>query len=448
MLLRSLILGLVASSVRLAVSSPVPPQGPGSIQFLTPELSAGPIQKRYYDYGNSEPVRGVNIGGWLLLEPFITPSLFESFRTNPNNDDGIPVDEYHFTQTLGQEVASSRLEAHWSSFYTEQDFQDIAELGFNLVRIPIGYWAFQTLDNDPYVRGNQEQYLDKAIEWSAKYGLKVWVDLHGAAGSQNGFDNSGLRDAWYFLEDSNLKVTYSVLQYMLEKYSRDEYLDTVTGIELINEPLGPVLDMDKLKNDFLLPAYNYLRNTLQRNQIVILHDAFQQGHYWDDFLTSTDNFWGVLLDHHHYRIFENGELQSSIDQHVQAACNWGFDTITEAHWTVCGEFSAALTDCAKWLNGVGYGARYDGTFFKEQETSSFIGSCQSIDDINSWSDEKKENTRKFVEAQLDAFEMRNGWIIWTYKTESSIEWDVQRLVYNGLFPQPITDRKYPGQCQK
>ncbi|QLL35007.1 hypothetical protein HG536_0H03830 [Torulaspora globosa] len=443
MLLQSLLLSVV--SLGLVLGSPIPAKSPHSVQFLTDRN-----EKRFFDYGAiqySEPIRGVNIGGWLVLEPYITPSLFETFRTNANSDEGIPVDEYHFAQALGKEVASSRLEAHWSSFYTETDFQNIANLGFNLVRIPIGYWAYELLDSDPYVKGSQAEYLDKAIGWASKYGLKVWVDLHGAAGSQNGFDNSGLRDSWAFLEDSNLAVTTKVVNYLLEKYSQDEYLDTVIGVELINEPLGPVLDMQKLKQNFYTPAYNYLRNTLQRNQIIVIHDAFQPFNYWDNFLTADSGAWGVVVDHHHYQVFSSGELQRSIDEHVAVACSWGQGALTEAHWTVCGEFAAALTDCTKWINGVGYGARYDGSFNKGNEHSSYIGSCQNNEDISSWSDQRKQNTRRYVEAQLDAFEKRGGWIIWCYKTESTIEWDLQRLTYHGLFPQPLTDRKYPGQCK-
>lgn len=441
--LQSLIISIL-SLAAIVLSTPVPAKGPHSVQYVTEKN-----QKRYYDYGASQfsdPVRGVNIGGWLVLEPYITPSLFETFRTNEYNDDGIPVDEYHYTQYLGQEVAASRLEAHWSSFYTETDFKDIAALGFNLVRIPIGYWAFQTLDNDPYVSGAQESYLDKAIQWSANNGLKVWVDLHGAAGSQNGFDNSGLRDSYAFLDDSNLKVTSEVLNYILNKYSQDEYLDTVIGIELINEPLGPVLDMDKMKNNYLLPAYEYLRTTLQRNQIVVIHDAFQAFNYWDDFLTASSGAWGVLLDHHHYQVFSSPELETSMSDKIQVACSWGTGVLNEAHWTVCGEFAAALTDCTKWINGVGFGARYDGSYQNGNTGSSYIGSCANNDDITTWSDERKQNTRKFIEAQLDAFEMRGGWIMWCYKTESTLEWDLQRLNLNGLFPQPLTDRQYPGQC--
>lgn len=426
------------------LGSPIPAKGPHSVQFVTDKN-----EKRFFDYGAiqySDPIRGVNIGGWLVLEPYITPTLFEAFRTNDNSDEGIPADEYHYAEQLGKETAGSRLEAHWSSFYTETDFKDIADLGFNLVRIPIGYWAYELLENDPYVKGNQAKYLDKAIEWAEKYGLKVWVDLHGAAGSQNGFDNSGQRDCWGFLEDDNLEITTKVVNHLLDKYSQDEYLETVVGVELINEPLGPVLDMQKLKESYYTPAYHYLRDTLQRNQIIVIHDAFQQFNYWNDFLTSESGAWGVVLDHHHYQVFSSGELQRSIDEHVAVACSWGEGTLGESHWTVCGEFSAALTDCTKWINGVGFGARYDGSFQKNYESSSYIGSCQNNEDISSWSDERKQDTRRYVEAQLDAFEKRGGWIIWCYKTESSIEWDLQRLTYNGLFPSPLTARAYPGQC--
>lgn len=403
-----------------------------------------PLSKRYFDY-EGYVVRGVNLGGWLLLEPFITPSLFEAFRTNPYNDDGIPVDEYHYWEALGKDLALERLTQHWSTFYTEQDFADMAQAGLNVVRIPVGYWAFQTLDSDPYQSGQQEQYLDQAIAWSKKHGLKVWVDLHGAAGSQNGFDNSGIRDQILFQQDENLAVTKSVLAYLLEKYSQDDVVDTVIGIELLNEPLGPVIDVDKLK-EFNNWAYDYMRNTLGRDQNIVIHDAFQAFNYWDDQLTLEQGAYGVTVDHHHYQVFSPPELARSIDEHISVACDWGKGAIGEGHWNVAGEWSAALTDCAKWLNGVGIGARYDGSFFKNGDGSYYIGSCEGNKEIDTWSDDRKADYRRYIEAQLDAFELKGGWIYWTYKTENLIDWDFQRLTFNQLFPQPLDERWYPNQC--
>lgn len=44
-------------------------------------------------------------------------------------------------------------------------------------------------------------------------------------------------------------------------------------------------------------------------------------------------------------------------------------------YTVSGEWSNAITDCAKWLNGRGVGARWDGTWQAGQQT---FGSCDGL----------------------------------------------------------------------
>ena len=42
-----------------------------------------------------EAVRGTNLGGWLVLEPRITPSLFYRFLGN-TREDGVAFDSYTF----------------------------------------------------------------------------------------------------------------------------------------------------------------------------------------------------------------------------------------------------------------------------------------------------------------------------------------------------------------
>lgn len=404
--------------------------------------AAAPIilKKRDWDY-TKDKIHGVNIGGWLVLEPYITPSLFETFG------DDAPVDEYHYTQQLGKEEASKRLQEHWANWITEKDFEYIANLGLNMVRIPIGYWAFELQDNDPYAQG-QQAYLDKALGWAEKNGLKVWIDLHGAPGSQNGFDNSGLRDQIDWQTGSgNVDFTLNVLKEMIEKYSDSDYSDTIIGIELLNEPLGSSLNMDELKV-FYSSGYELVRDQ-DASVPVIIQDAFQSDYYWDDFLNTEQdtNIYGVVVDHHHYQVFSTGELQRDMDTHIQTACNWGKQEGGEYHWNVCGEFSAALTDCAKWLNGLGRGARYDSSY----GGGAYVGSC---DDLYTYDEDYWNNGdvvkqyRQYVEAQMDAFEngKMGGWIFWCWKTESAVEWDFQRLAGLNVIPQPLDDRLYPNQC--
>lgn len=97
------------------------------------------------------------------------------------------VDEYTYGEHYGPVEAGRLLTQHWDTWITEDDLAQIASLGLNHVRIPIGWWALDKVRTEPYPQG-QYPYLFKAVGWAKKHGLKVMIDLHGAPGSQNGFD--------------------------------------------------------------------------------------------------------------------------------------------------------------------------------------------------------------------------------------------------------------------
>ncbi|GMG30375.1 unnamed protein product [Ambrosiozyma monospora] len=408
-------------------------------------VSAAPLQLKKrnsrWDYQNDK-LYGVNAGGWLLLEPFITPSIFTDVGGDESN---WPVDEYHYTKQLGKEEASEKLQEHWSTWITEDDFAKMAEYGLNFVRIPIGYWAFELLDDDPYVQG-QVEYLDKAIGWAKNNSLKIWIDLHGVPGGQNGFDNSGIRDQLNWQSsDVYLNLTAKVLNDIASKYSSSDYDDVVIGIELVNEPNGSALDLNKLA-EYYNEGYEIVRE--YGDVPVIIQDGFRPDHYWDNTLNTEENpdYWDVVVDHHHYQVFSHDELTRSIDEHVSVACGLGTSEGAEYHWNIIGEWSAALTDCARWLNGLGRGARYDNTY----QGAGYIGSCDGyyIGNKSVFSGETWNNYRKFVEAQLDAYEQSKvgGWAFWTWKTETSIEWSFSKLVEVNVIPQPLSDRQFSNQC--
>ena len=142
----------------------------GLTALLAASAAALP-QKRdlTWDYSNDK-VYGVNLGGWFVLEPWITPSMF------PADQDAV-VDEYTLMQYLGSN-AQSTMENHWDTWITEADFTAIAKAGLNHVRIPIGYWAVTKQSGDPYVQG-QLYRLDNAVTWARTAKLKMLIDLHG-----------------------------------------------------------------------------------------------------------------------------------------------------------------------------------------------------------------------------------------------------------------------------
>jgi glucan 1,3-beta-glucosidase len=58
-------------------------------------------------------IRIVNLGGWGILEPWITPSIFEQVDQSL----GI-IDEYTLCQNLETGKATDILYSHWATFYT------------------------------------------------------------------------------------------------------------------------------------------------------------------------------------------------------------------------------------------------------------------------------------------------------------------------------------------
>ena len=257
-----------------------------------------------------------------------------------------------------------------------------------------------------------------------------------APGSQNGFDNSGRYGSVDWQQGDTVTQTMDAIRALAERYASQT--DVVTSIELLNEPLGPSLDLAGVK-DFYYDGWGTVRDS-NDDTVVVIHDAFQDfENYWNGFMTADAGVNNVMLDTHQYQIFDSGQLTQSSSAHVSAACGLGGKLANTDKWTIVGEWTGAQTDCAKYLNGFGKGARYDGTF----SGSSYIGSCDgkytgTVADLSS---DDKSNIRHFIEAQLDAYERGTGWVFWTWKTESAPEWDMQDLLAEGVFPQPLTSRQ-------
>ena len=84
------------------------------------------------------------------------------------------------------------------------------------------------------------------MRWCDEIGLKVLIDLHGAPGSQNGFDNSGRRGPARWLDEDaevyfnrTLDTLDSLASLAIEWIASGVMSDTTLyGIEVTNEPVG------------------------------------------------------------------------------------------------------------------------------------------------------------------------------------------------------------------
>ena len=348
-----------------------------------------------------------------MLEPWITPSIFD--RLNDGSDPQI-VDEYTLGQQLGPQRALDEVfRPHWDSFMGFEDFRQIKNAGFNLVRIPIGYWAYDE-NPAPFVPG-AAPYMDAAIDWARSVGLTVMIDLHGAPRSQNGFDNSGQRrdDGPGWQQGDSVARTLRVLKKIQDKYADPRYDDVIAGIELLNEPFLFSLDVDNYRQ-FVRDGYGQTRDT-SPSRVVVFSDGFLAPTEYNGFLTPDDGAHNVALDHHHYQVFSDAQVAQTPRQHREELCG-AFDGFSGSDkWTVIGEWSGAMTDCATYLNGFARGARFDGTLSSD---SVFVGDCAPVNNFALWDQRMKDYARAWIEAQIDVFERLDGWMYVSVSASSRV----------------------------
>ncbi|WWC86985.1 uncharacterized protein L201_001866 [Kwoniella dendrophila CBS 6074] len=386
----------------------------------------------------SDPMRGVNIGGWLVLEPWITPSMFQ----------GKPewvVDEWTYGVYMGyQNDTMGEIRQHWNTWFTYAELKDIAAVGLNTIRVQIGFWSVIPLENgEPFLVGAYD-YLKLAVTWAASLGLKVMIDLHGAPGGQNSWDNSGFRGIreWFY-NDTNVSRTLNAITVLTEEFLKDQYQDTVVAIQLLNEPF-PCNDweLNTLKN-YYQNSYHLIRdrsNQKQKRITVGLDQAYQGLQTWEWFMKWPD-YVDVSMDIHIYSMFDLNLLAMGYNENLNWYCSQVdyLKNSNNAHWTIVGEFTPANTDCAFWLNGRGRGARYDNTL-NTSKPLQYPGDCNAKTgaDPSKFSAEYVDYLARSFEIQTWVYEQASGYVVWCWKTEQAADWSMQTGITYGWIPNPIT----------
>jgi glucan 1,3-beta-glucosidase len=399
-----------------------------------------------FQYGKM-PIRGVNVGGWLNLEPFITPSFFEKFGSKDN-----VVDEWTLLSKLGPAKAKDTMEKHYSAFITKQTFADIRAAGMDHVRFPFGYWMVQNFGDEPYIPQISWRYLLRGIEYCRQNGLRVNLDLHGAPGSQNGWNHSGRQGVIGWLNgtdgDLNAQRTLDIHHKLSVFFAQPRYKNVVTMYGLVNEPRNVELDTAKVVA-WTQKAIDQIRAD-KITAVIVFGDGFMGLDNWQGKLQGNDN---LLLDVHQYVIFNTDQLSLKHRDKLNFACKaWtlqskrSMDRTTGFGPTMCGEWSQADTDCTQYINNVATGTRWDGTINSGGPQCPLKTSECSCDKANgdpaSYSPDYKKWLYQFAIAQMDSFEAGWGWFYWTWETEKATQWSYRRGIAAGILPKKAYERDW------
>lgn len=360
----------------------------------------------YDKNGDRFHIKGVNAGNILLQEGWMSGFAYEPKKDENgeyvrDNDGNLQYDEFtqeDFEQGINnnpnlKDDKDELMDTYYKSFFSEEDFRIVKEeLKLNTIRLPF-YW--RNILNDDLTRKEESvafSYIDWFIEQCKANELYVILDLHGAPGSQNGFEHSGLLldqpEFWY--NEAYENAVIDLWDYVSEHYTNNktDLAPYILSYDLLNEPQTVKnSNQGKYCTEYQDKLYKVIRENNDNHLITI---EFM----WDNSVCPNPKDYGwenVMYEIHQY--------------------NWNSSIVTF-------EMFKAYFD----MKLIGH----------DYDVPLYIGEFTCFENEDTW---KK--------TLVDYYNERGyGWTIWNYKTTVVGWWTSSWGIYTAkLNNQPNTDDK-------
>lgn len=358
--------------------------------------------------GIARPIRGVNLGNWLVLERWMeSPTTLGVFAGTTADDE----------KTLRKELApaelAQRLERHRCTSVSADTFAWLADVGCNLVRIPVPFFVFGDETHESCI-----DHLDHAFDWAAESGLPILMDLHTVPGGQNGFDNGGASGlcTWH-LRSEQMIQTLEVLERLALRYAGHPAL---FGIEPMNEPASPRVFRESMRRygeghpgrversmpiphavltQFYRLVHERLRPLVGPHVALVFHDQFMLG-AWNRFMPA-DRYPNVWIDTHQYvATYARVAHISSLRGHLALARGIGAR--------------------------IALAQRHHPILVGEWSLSQHIRSLGQLP-----TEQRAQVYRTYAAAQLAAFERGMGSCFWSLRNGRYDDWSLEACLQNG-----------------
>jgi glucan 1,3-beta-glucosidase len=301
------------------------------------------------------------------------------------------------------------------------------------------------------------------VGWARQYDIQVWLDVHTAPGSQNGFDNSGqlLPDApvctHWITSPTNVDRSRKVIEDIAQRVMDDNLRDVVTGFGILNEPTADC-DTNRIKQ-FNNDALRTIRTIMGDDTAVYMADSFNASTWNNGWWTDADSFSNTYLDSHYYHVFAQHERALSPRQHIAFTCA----KLARETASCCYNDPPHNSQPSRGISRIigEWSAAFDTLVVEKLDDVmlNIHNNHQALDVDRTLNEERKEFLRNHVEAQMVAFEsaqtkVSSGWFYWTLKTEGGAfaEWDFLRGLreeWIPKFPPPQnTSESVFGTCQQ
>ena len=245
----------------------------------------GKVLRNNYGKGDVVTLIGTNVGGWQVMEGWMCPT---------NSKDQITTIET-LTNRFSKEVADELIKVYEDHWFKEEDFDNIASLNFNVLRLPISY--LNLLDENGLLREDTLATYDWFVAECEKRDIYVILDLHAAPGSQNGKDHSGdTSGSKLYTSNEFMDLTVSLWEQLATHYKGNP---TIAGYDLLNEPEGTNEEKSpwgKVQIPFYDRLYKAIRE-IDKEHIIILESIWEPTDMPDPSVYGWEN---VMYEYHYY----------------------------------------------------------------------------------------------------------------------------------------------------
>src|SRR6266478_3538834 len=177
--------------------------------------------------GDIVPLRGANLGAWLLMESWMCPM----------DSSGLP-DHYSAVRTLvnrfGTNTEESLIRTYQNTWIMTNDLDNIRALGMNLVRVPIMWTDLQRLDGT--WRADAFDRLDWVVSNAWQRGIYTLLDLHGVPGGVSSSQSAGVANLNAYWTNAAYQAQTTLIWSNLAAHYVGN--PAVAGYDLVNEPFG------------------------------------------------------------------------------------------------------------------------------------------------------------------------------------------------------------------
>ena len=357
----------------------------------------------YNNYGNGDAVllRGTNAGGYLVQEFWMCPT---DYSTNVSDQMDII---NMLTSRFGADAAAELIKVYEDNYWTEKDFDNCAALGINCIRLP--FWYRNLVDANGNMLPNAFARFDWFVEQAAQRGIYVIIDFHGAPGSQNGSDHSGIdggdnkqgASEFFFGNNAsaNQQLYYDLWSKIAEHFAGNP---AVAGYDLLNEPYCTYRYNSGYSADYLHSmlwniynnAYNVIR-AKDPDHVIIMEAT------WDpvDLPNPSQYGWSnIMYEYHNYLYDDYDNANGGQISNMQNKLN----AITAANYNVpsyMGEF-CYMNSTGAWQQGLqllnDFGINWTTWTYKVTSNYGNWGLYnQNVESVNVTTDSYSEIYRKW-----------------------------------------------------